>query len=150
MGKLKLKYFLQHLPTFRNYFSFLPFIALPTPLNQEPENPDEDYFAEVGDTAIVKCPIPPGRLLQQYTVIWRNATSGDALATVSRSFTFRSHRQGFSIDPVTFALRISRVQLSDSGSIYWCQLGVVDPVTGNEEFFRGIEEREQRLTVYSE
>ncbi len=121
---------------------------MPTIFNQDPVNPTS-FFARAGETATLQCSIPPGRLIQRYFVTWRNGSEGgDILGQVDTAFRFSVLNGRYSINPETFELQISNVQVSDSGLDYRCILGVRDTVNTQRQYER-TSTRSLSLTVYS-
>ena len=129
------------------------FSAFPEPSEQvQPRT----FFAQVGTTATLNCLIPPGNLIQQYYVTWRNGTTGPVYREIPRPInsnipTTPPPDTRYSIIKSTFSLQISNVQLSDSGNDYRCILGV-EEVQGQRRAFIYTQTREVaiRLIVYSE
>ena len=100
------------------------YLALPDDNNTDPVNQRTEFRFRNNDTAIIDCPIPPGRRLSNYFVRWQcgetlfYATSFLTTPPVSRA----SSR--YNIDPGNFSLTISQVTPGDARFCYRCVLGV--------------------------
>ena len=131
--------------------SFL-FAALPAVGNQAAVNPTS-FSAKVGETAILDCSIPPGVLIEEYFVTWMIGPplGGMIVGQILPSGTEMSSDR-YSVDPTTFALQISNVQLSDTQDDFRCVLGVrdvQDPQNIREITYEQTQTRSLSLTVYS-
>ena len=111
------------------------------------------FYAEVGTTAVLDCAITPGALVSQYFTTWRNGTSGlfyDQILPMATPSTM-SFDPRYSIDPMSFMLMISDVQLSDSDSAYQCYVGVHDPQANDAIlYYENTGNFDLSLKVYSE
>lgn len=126
------------------------------PDSQVPSFP-RTFFAEVGSTAVLNCSITPGRLLGQYFVRWRNGSLGGRSyreippAGVQTLPTSTPLDPRYSIDPESFSLIISDVQLTDSDPTYRCVLGLQDPRSSNRiSTYERTQTTNLQLIVYSE
>lgn len=104
---------------------------------------------------MLTCSITPGRLLRQYFVRWQNGSSGATYRDIPpiglpTPPTATPPDPRYSIDPVTFSLTITDVQLSDSDSSYRCVLGVVDPRSNRVFTYERTENTDLQLIVFSE
>ena len=96
-----------------------------------PSSVQTTFTARVGDTAVLRCPIEPGALLQFYSVTWMKD---------STSIAKRVNYQNFmSIDPERYdidddySLLIHSVDANDSSSTYKCVLSVTYPRTSTKQ-----------------
>ena len=87
-----------------------------------------EYTSLSGDRIDLHCPILPGTLQQQYSVIWTK--DGDEVAN-SQSITKPDSRYG--IDGATYALIIDPVNVADTSSSYQCQVYVTNPITDTKQ-----------------
>ena len=75
-----------------------------------------------GNRVILPCPIEPGALLQQYSVMWKKGET----AIANNYWTIDPRYQ---IDRAAYSLIINSVNSNDTSSSYMCELTVVNPKT---------------------
>ena len=80
-----------------------------------------------GNTVVLPCPIQPGALLQQYSVVWRKGDTRIVEATNPQDVTAAETR--YNIDRATYSLIIDSVNINDTSSGYRCELSVANPTT---------------------
>ncbi len=103
------------------------------------------FTARAGDTAVLRCPITPGALLQSYSVKWMKDNTLIAGRVNSQNVT--------SIDPErydidnAYSLLIRSINANDSSSNYQCVLFVTFPRTGVKQEVRSHRARELPLTL---
>ena len=94
-----------------------------------PSSVQTTFTARVGDTAVLRCPIEPGALLQFYSVIWMKDS------TMIGAHERANYQNFMSIDPERYdidddySLLIHSVNANDSSSNYKCVLSVTYPRT---------------------
>lgn len=95
-------------------------------------------FAALGDDSIqIDCGIPPGRLIQQYFIIWYK----DGEEILRQNMPDRSLRTKpgghYSLNASTLSLVINGVREDDSSDRYRCELTVVDPNSQSDQSSSG-------------
>ena len=76
-----------------------------------------------GDKAILHCPIQPGALLQQYSVIWTKGSTPIAKVTSPQGQLEHSDPR-YQIDSGSYSLIINPVTINDTSSDYQCEIFV--------------------------
>lgn len=91
------------------------------------------FYAGSGQNATLLCPIQPGKLQQQYSVVWkRNQT------TLQRfpALPVGSGLEKYKIDANTFSLTIFNVNIEDKSTLYTCKVSVTNlPDQGGQEYY---------------
>lgn len=111
---------------------FLPPVAFPD--MSVPSS--RTFYSNIWETSPLDCSIPPGKLINQYSVEWIDATNNTNKFYVlhppyqQRRTERKSER--YDLDPNTFQLMIRDVQLSDGINPYLCILHVTDIMSGDE------------------
>ena len=83
----------------------------------------QNYTATSGDRAVLHCPITPGALLQNYSVIWKK--DNVEIAEVSNPHqNVNTADCKYDIDRATYALIIDPVSANDSSTGYNCHVYV--------------------------
>ena len=96
-----------------------------------PSSVQATFTATVGDTAVLQCPIPPGALLQYYSVEWIK-NSIPIAERVNSLDAVSIDRNKYDIDDA-YSLVIDSVNMNDSNSIYQCVLYVSNPLTNTKQ-----------------
>ena len=81
-----------------------------------------------GDKAVLHCPIQPGALLQQYSVIWTKGSTQIAKVTSPQGRMDHSDSR-YQIDSGSYSLIINPVTINDTSSDYQCEIFVTIPIT---------------------
>ena len=81
-----------------------------------------------GDKAVLHCPIQPGALLQQYSVIWTKGSTLIAQVT-SPPGQLKHSDPRYQIDSGSYSLIINSVTVNDTSSDYQCEIFVTIPIT---------------------
>ena len=101
-----------------------------------------NFTATVGDTAVLTCPIPPGALLQSYSVIWMK----DSLPILSAQDQITKTDPRYRINDA-FSLIIESVDVNDSSSSYQCVMYSTNPITGVRQELQPQPERDILLSL---
>ena len=96
------------------------------------------YAVEAGQPVTMQCAISPGKLIQRYTCVWRNATSLLIHGDTSYPISYED-----------FSLTIVRATLSDAGRDWHCRVIVDNPQTSQINDWH-LESNSITLVVYSE
>ena len=98
-----------------------------------------------GDRVVLPCPIQPGALLEQYSVIWRK---GDTrIVEAINPQDVRRAEPRYNIDRATYSLIIDSVNINDTSSGYQCELEVTNPLTNAVNMLQLSSEVSLSLTV---
>ena len=103
-----------------------------------------NFTVTVGDTVVMPCPVPPGALMQYYSVEWMK--DNNILICTNRS---RDHIADprYGIDGA-YSLVISSVDVNDSSSSYECVLHSTNPITNVRQELQAYPERDILLTLH--
>ena len=77
------------------------------------------YAVEVGQPVTIQCTISPGKLIQRYICVWRNASS----------FLIHAGNTNYPISYADFSLTILHTTQSDAGTDWHCRVIVDNPQT---------------------
>ena len=128
------------------------FLITALPNSNEPRSAPPTVYARVGSTATLDCSIQPGKLFRRYLANWYNGSnpSQQYARSSSSSLPPSSTPSRYSINPSTLSLTISNVSLSDSGSMYRCEVGVDTVVQPRRLYYDRTRALNIMLVVYSE
>ena len=101
-----------------------------------------NFTAMSGDRVVLPCPIQPGALLEQYSVIWKK---GDTRIVDPQDT--RTAEPRYNIDRATYSLIIDSVNINDTSSGYQCEVSVTDPLTNAVNVLQLSSEVSLSLTV---
>lgn len=101
-----------------------------------PRSLQTTFTVRAGDTAILPCPVPPGALLESYSVTW----SKDDITVMFSDPRFDLNK--------AYSLVIHSVNLNDSSFNYRCVLCVTNPNTGTRREVRMYPDRDIPLTLH--
>ena len=97
-----------------------------------------------GDRVVLPCPIQPGALLEQYSVVWRKGDT--AIVEAINPQDVRTEPR-YNIDRATYSLIIDSVNINDTSSGYRCELSVTNPITNAVNMLQLSSEVSLSLTV---
>ena len=119
---------------------FGPIFLLARPNRFVPPNPVTEFDFSEGQTARIRCPVPPGRMMSQYFVTWRNGLDPSSVAFYQKFAPLPDDlddirlNSRYSIDQ-DLSLLIRDVTPGDMRFQYQCLLGVQEPEGNRGQFF---------------
>ena len=90
--------------------------------------PQANVTASSGDKAVLHCPIQPGALLLQYSVMWKKGNNLIAKVTNPQG-QLESTNARYRIDRGRYSLIINPPTINDTSTDYQCELSVTNPLT---------------------
>ena len=91
-----------------------------------------NFTATSGDKAVLHCPIQPGMLLLQYSVMWKKGYT--AIAKVANPQDHLDSTDArYQIDRGKYSLIINSATINDTSTDYKCELTVTNPLTNSKQ-----------------
>ena len=88
-----------------------------------------------GDKAILHCPIRPGALLLQYSVMWTKDSTPIA-KVMSPQGRLECTDPRYQIDSASYSLIINSVAINDTSTDYQCKTFVMNPITNTKQMLQ--------------
>ena len=98
----------------------------------------QTFFATSGSEAVLRCPIQPGALTDNYFGTWTR--NGERLVEIPMPINGNSQDitqfdAQYDLDRATFSLKINSVNADNAGGGYRCDLSVLNPQSQPNPFF---------------